>query len=208
MMSRSPRRRPVGASLSASQTAAWLGGEIDEALADIEVPAFILNRDGMVQWHNASANELVGEARGRHFSSVIAPESINQVRVEFAKQLLGADRTSSREVVWRGRDGTLVPVEVQTVSLEDGRRVVGIFGIANVAAKRPTPVPADRTLTPRQHEVLVQLAHGASTDQIAASLGVARETVRNHVRDLLRSLGVHSRLEAVVEARRQGLIAP
>jgi PAS domain S-box-containing protein len=208
MMSRSPGRQPVGASPSASQTAAWLGGEIDEALADIEVPAFILNRDGVIQWTNASASELVGETRGRHFSSVIATESINQVRVEFAKQILGGERTSSREIVWRGRDGKLVTVEVQTVSLEDGRRVVGIFGVASVVTERPTPVPANRTLTPRQHEVLVQLAHGASTDQIAASLGLARETVRNHVRGLLRSLGVHSRLEAVVEARRRGLIAP
>jgi DNA-binding CsgD family transcriptional regulator len=42
--------------------------------------------------------------------------------------------------------------------------------------------------------------------QIADALGISRETVRNHVRGILRTLGVHSRLEAVVEAHRRGLL--
>ena len=57
------------------------------------------------------------------------------------------------------------------------------------------------------HEVLLHLAAGESTDQISAALHVAPDTVRNHVRAILRTLGTHSRLEAVVEARRLGLIA-
>jgi DNA-binding NarL/FixJ family response regulator len=55
--------------------------------------------------------------------------------------------------------------------------------------------------------VLGQLAGGMSTTQIADSLGIAQETVRNHVRAILRAFGVHSRLEAVVEARTQGLLS-
>jgi DNA-binding NarL/FixJ family response regulator len=53
--------------------------------------------------------------------------------------------------------------------------------------------------------VLEFLAGGQSTGQIAASLHLSRETIRNHVRDLMRALGTHSRIEAVAEARRRGL---
>jgi len=61
-------------------------------------------------------------------------------------------------------------------------------------------------LTPRQRQILAQLARGHSTEQIAASLGVAPHTVRNHIRRLLYALGVHSRLEAVALAVREGLV--
>jgi MerR family transcriptional regulator, light-induced transcriptional regulator len=61
-------------------------------------------------------------------------------------------------------------------------------------------------LTPRQREVLEGLAEGKSTEQIATELVLTPVTVRNHVANILAALGVHSRLEAVVTARRRGLI--
>jgi DNA-binding NarL/FixJ family response regulator len=54
--------------------------------------------------------------------------------------------------------------------------------------------------------VLSLIANGASTIQIAQSLHLSQETVRNHVRNILRRLGVHSRVEAVAVAYRDGLI--
>jgi DNA-binding NarL/FixJ family response regulator len=59
-------------------------------------------------------------------------------------------------------------------------------------------------LTPRQYEVLGLLAHGESTSGIATRLGIAEETTRNHIRLLLQELDVHTRLEAVVVAFRNG----
>jgi DNA-binding CsgD family transcriptional regulator len=195
-------------SQQASDAAAWLGGNIDDALAAIRVPAFILSRDGVVRWQNARATEVVGDTRGRHFSTVVAPETVHQARAEFAKQVVGTGRTSDRRLVMRSSDGTRSAVEVHTVSLDDGREVVGVFGVMEVDAAEPDPAPLRETLTPRQHQVLVELGRGASTEQIAASLGVARETVRNHVRGVLRALRVHSRIEAVAEGRRRGLLGP
>ena len=203
-----PARGPIPGGSRASHTAAWLGGSIDDALADIRVPAFILSREGVVRWQNARATEVVGEARGRHFSTVVAPETLHHARDEFAKQIVGTARTSDRRVILRSSDGTRSAVEVHAVSLDDGRKVVGVFGIMEVDSAPVSSAPLRGTLTPRQHQVLVELARGASTDQIAASLGIARETVRNHVRGVLRALGVHSRLEAVAEARRRGLLGP
>jgi PAS domain S-box-containing protein len=204
----SARSRTDGASREASQIAARLGGDIDEALSDIRIPAFILSRDGLIRWQNASATELLGDSRGRHFSSVIAAESVHDARTEFAKQVVGTARTSDRDVVVRRRDGRRFRAEVHAVSLEDGRQVVGVFGVAKVTTSPPAPPPRSRreALTPRQYQVLAELARGASTEQMMASLGVSRETVRNHVRGVLRALGVHSRLEAVAEGRKRGLI--
>lgn len=67
-------------------------------------------------------------------------------------------------------------------------------------------VDPERRLTPREHEVLTHLVAGCSTDQMAELMGLSRATVRNHVKRLLRALGVHSRLEAVAVARREGLV--
>jgi len=66
--------------------------------------------------------------------------------------------------------------------------------------EEPPPHP-DFHLTPRQAEVLRLLEQGRSTTQIAAELHLSRETVRNHVRQVLHALGASSRLEAVAVAR-------
>jgi DNA-binding NarL/FixJ family response regulator len=73
---------------------------------------------------------------------------------------------------------------------------------------RETPGPAiglrpvRSALTPREWEVLDLLSAGRSTEQIAAELGVTVETVRSHVKHVLRKLEVHSRAEAILVAQR------
>jgi DNA-binding NarL/FixJ family response regulator len=67
--------------------------------------------------------------------------------------------------------------------------------------------PLHPHLTPRQAEVLRLLERGHSTHQIARELHLSIETVRNHIRHLLRALGVHSRIEAVAMARHGELAA-
>ncbi len=61
-------------------------------------------------------------------------------------------------------------------------------------------------LTPREIEVLRQLAAGTSTKEIATLLFISVATARNHVQSILRKLKAHSRLEAVFFARRVGRI--
>jgi PAS domain S-box-containing protein len=62
-------------------------------------------------------------------------------------------------------------------------------------------------LTDREREVLSLLAQGFSTDKIAHSLSISSSTARNHIRNILQKLNVHSRLEAVVQAYKHGLIS-
>ena len=63
-------------------------------------------------------------------------------------------------------------------------------------------------LTPREREVLVCLTQGLSNQQVATHLGLTVNTVRNHVQRVLYKLDVHSRLEAVVLATREGILDP
>jgi len=63
-------------------------------------------------------------------------------------------------------------------------------------------------LTPRERDILAHLARGKSVSAIAEELSISTLTVRTHIRNLLSKLGVHSRLEAVTYAIRNGLIDP
>lgn len=61
-------------------------------------------------------------------------------------------------------------------------------------------------LSRRELDVLALLVEGRSNMDIGDCLGIATNTVRNHVGHVLRKLGVRSRLEAVLEAIRLGLV--
>jgi two-component system response regulator DesR len=72
----------------------------------------------------------------------------------------------------------------------------------------PAPAPAAPTadLSGRELEVLRLLADGVSTHVMATRLHLSEHTIRNHVRRLTAKLGVSSRLEAVTEGRRLGIV--
>jgi ATP/maltotriose-dependent transcriptional regulator MalT len=73
---------------------------------------------------------------------------------------------------------------------------------------RNTPVDGDgmrpvrSPLTPREWEVLDLLCMRASTEAIADALVLSHETVRSHIKNILRKLQVGSRQQAVDAARR------
>jgi DNA-binding NarL/FixJ family response regulator len=66
-------------------------------------------------------------------------------------------------------------------------------------------VPAPR-LTPREMEVLEHVAQGMNNREIAKALFISENTVKNHVRNILEKLHLHSRMEAVVYAVREKLL--
>ncbi|BBH64319.1 DNA-binding response regulator [Actinoplanes sp. OR16] len=83
--------------------------------------------------------------------------------------------------------------------------------IAGFTAPRPrTPEPAVRLdeLTPREHEVLVLLAGGATNAEIATELRLGETTVKTHVSRVLMKLGARDRTQAVVLAYEWGVVRP
>ncbi|MFB9376643.1 LuxR family transcriptional regulator [Kineococcus gynurae] len=92
----------------------------------------------------------------------------------------------------------------------DGRRVVLVseaeLDRLELAARTRSTV--DVELTPREREILSRVASGCSGVAVAAQLGVATNTVAQHLVAIRRKLGVRSSAEAVVAARAAGLISP
>jgi DNA-binding NarL/FixJ family response regulator len=75
----------------------------------------------------------------------------------------------------------------------------------------PSRASDDRSLgelTPREREVLVQMALGASNTEIAAHFVVSEATVKTHVGRVLAKTGSRDRVQAVVLAYRTGLVSP
>lgn len=69
----------------------------------------------------------------------------------------------------------------------------------------PSPL-ALAQLTPRELDVLAAIASGATNSAAANRLRLRPETVKSYLRSAMRKLGAHTRLEAVVAARRAGLL--
>ena len=178
-----------------------VGGDVEQALQRVSVPAYVIDTTGIVRWINPAAERLLGDIRGRQFTSVIAPEDRPGARDRFTQKMLGTAPTSEATGHLVPTAGTRVQVEVSSVQLKNGETVVGVFGLIEERPDDHTTRTPPPHLTPRQVEVLRLLEQGRSTKQIAAELHLSTETVRNHVRRLFRALGVHSRLEAVAAAR-------
>jgi DNA-binding CsgD family transcriptional regulator len=189
--------------MSLSEHLRALGAELDSSLERLDLAMLVVDRSGRILWQNPASVGLVGARQGSHFMTVVAPVFVHQAQTSFSRKLLGVDGATSRQLVVVGPDGERKRVESSAVTIESGGEVVGVFGIARPLADEQPP-PRVR-LTPREHETLSLLAAGLSTDEIAARLGVTRETARNYIRRVLRALDVRSRLEAVVRGRELGL---
>ena len=69
------------------------------------------------------------------------------------------------------------------------------------------PPSMSEPLTPRETDVLRQLALGLSNKEIAASLRIGEETVKSHVAGILARLQVENRSQAIVRAIKLGIVS-
>jgi DNA-binding NarL/FixJ family response regulator len=101
-------------------------------------------------------------------------------------ELLGALRTAAAgESAW---------------TRDELRRVTGALATPRLTADVEVP------LTQRESEVLRQLAYGLTNKEIAATLHISYETVKEHVQHILRKIGVSDRTQAAVWAVRKELV--
>jgi DNA-binding NarL/FixJ family response regulator len=77
--------------------------------------------------------------------------------------------------------------------------------IASSMANKTVPDDIDVPLTPRETQVLRLVAMGLSNQEIADSLEISIETVKEHVQNLLRKLSLGDRTQAAVWAIRHGI---
>lgn len=83
-------------------------------------------------------------------------------------------------------------------------RVLKEFRDLAVYGQPETPIFAP--LSPREVEILDNIAKGMTNKQVAYALSISEQTVKNHMSSILRKLSVNDRTQAVVYAMRQGWI--
>ena len=86
------------------------------------------------------------------------------------------------------------------------RRMLEQFTRAAAPVPQPRAVESFAELTPRETEVLRLIAGGLRNREISARLVVSEKTVGNHISSIFAKLQVRDRSEAIVRARRGGLI--
>lgn len=119
------------------------------------------------------------------------------------------DDTYVRGIMSAGVDGYLLKDEATEALLQAMTTLVrgGTYFSRAVVQRlagggEAAPPPAD--FTPREVEMLQGVARGWDNRRIAAEFELAEQTVRNYISRIYDKLGVHSRAEAVVWARKQG----
>ena len=72
--------------------------------------------------------------------------------------------------------------------------------------RRERAAAADGALTAREHEVLLLIARGMTTQEIGEALGLSPNTVKSHSRALFTKLEAHNRVQALAIAKERGLL--
>jgi PAS domain S-box-containing protein len=105
-----------------------LGGQVEDAIERVRVPAYVIDGHGIIRWLNPAARKLVGDVRGRQLTSVVAPEETRRAREIFARTLIGPPSGSDNKVAIMNANGERLSVEVSAVPLRSGGHVIGVFG--------------------------------------------------------------------------------
>ena len=179
-----------------------LGGDIATALEELLLPATLLDANGIIRWQNGAARALRDGRVGSDFVELVAPDERAEIRTIIGRILKGEPAGFTVHV--RRANGDYARVQSSAVPVRGEASVVAVLSLGH--SVRSSAARAGPDLTPRQIEVLRLLADGRSTAEIAARLSLSSTTVRNHVAALIAALGAHTRLQAVVTARRAGLL--
>jgi PAS domain S-box-containing protein len=188
--------------------------EVDLRFVDrLAVPASLHDVDGRFVHMNPAAERASGlsnaQVLGRHLTEPVLPEGRESVEAQFRRAVEHGEPTDF-ETAFLDARGHPRSVRAQHLPLRDRDSIVGVLILA-FEVRRPPRDPihlgSDPQLTRRQREIVNLIAAGLSTAEIARELMLSTETVRNHLRNAFRELGVHTRVEAIAAARRLGLLA-
>ncbi len=92
------------------------------------------------------------------------------------------------------------------ISRATATKILKEFG--RLARSGPGREPLHQNLSPREREVLERLVKGATNKEIASSLTISENTVKNHLKNILEKLHLENRVQAATYALREGLISP
>ena len=85
------------------------------------------------------------------------------------------------------------------------RRLIAEFA---VRSRKPRPLPGLAELTPREREVVIEVASGLSNEEIARKLYMSPSTAKTHATRAMMKLGARDRAQLVIAAYEAGLVRP
>lgn len=193
-LARAAQLRLAYAGATVRDTVAWLASNsVDVLLVDLGLP------DG-------SGLEVIRQCRS------LSPGTEIMVVTMFGDD---ANMMSAFEAGARGyllKDGTEDDLAQHVLSLNCGGSPMTPI-IARQLLTRLSPVAAASgaaapggALTAREQDILARLARGYTYAEVAQLLGITPSTVQSHVKNIYSKLAVHSKTEAIFEARQLGLL--
>ena len=75
-------------------------------------------------------------------------------------------------------------------------------------SRKPQPLPGLDMLTPREREVVIEVASGLSNEEIARKLYMSPSTAKTHATRAMMKLGARDRAQLVIAAYEAGLVRP
>jgi DNA-binding NarL/FixJ family response regulator len=122
------------------------------------------------------------------------------------EDLLGALAAGADGYLLKNAELEFLSQSIRQVAAGKGALSPDVTSRVMQAAVQPHILRHEASLTPRERDVLEQLAQGKSTTEIAAALYISQNTVKTHVRRILKKLDASNRAEAVAHASSLGLI--
>lgn len=108
------------------------------------------------------------------------------------------------------KDGTEDELARHVLSLHSGGSpmtpLIARQLLARLTSPARPPAPASQPISAREKDILQALSRGYTYDEAARLLGIAPSTVQSHVKNIYSKLAVHSKTEAIFEARQLGLL--
>jgi len=183
----------------------------------------ILGSELEVIYENPSASRILGyepgEFIGKDTLGIIHPDDMPRIAHRLTKMLQSPDDTGSHaQCRVRHKDGTWRVVDAVANNLLDNPTVKGIIVILHKTSRHTqderalvedaavTALAKKYRLTESEYKILDLIAKGQSNTQIAEQLVVSPTTVKFHVTNILRKLGVNNRTEAATIALRCHLV--
>ena len=162
--------------------------EPDVVLLDLRMPG----GDGVSVLHDLRARQV--RSRVLIVTSFTEPDAV-----------LPAVRAGAAGYVYKDVDPSSLAAAIRAVHAGHVLLHPDVAALLLAGAQRR---PAGAELTPRERQILVELARGRSNREIARALGLAEKTVKTHVSAVFTKLGVQDRTQAALFAVRTGLSEP
>ncbi|MDQ1033342.1 DNA-binding NarL/FixJ family response regulator [Streptomyces umbrinus] len=174
----------------------------DVIVMDVRMPG----TDGVEATRRITADEMSADAGNPVKVLILTTYDLDEA-------VLGALRAGASGFVLKDAAPAELGTAVRAVAAGDGWLASSVTGrLLKEFAARPDPVARSpeelHRLTAREREVLVQVAHGLSNNDIASGLVISEATVKTHLARVLTKLGLRDRAQAVALAYQSGLVKP